>query len=67
MCIRDRVGVKVAVADAVEEVCRMADWITKASGGRGAVREVAEAVLKAKGLWEKVLAKLYSWEREDNL
>ena len=67
MPLLEEVGVKVAVADAVEEVRRMADWVTKASGGRGAVREVAEAVLKAKGLWKKVVAKLYSWEREDNL
>jgi len=67
MPLLEEVGVKVAVADAVEEVRRMADWVTKANGGRGAVREVAEAVLKAKGLWEKVLAKLYSWERDDNL
>jgi len=67
MPLLEEVGVKVAVADAVEEVRRMADWVTKANGGRGAVREVAEAVLKAKGLWEKVLAKLYSWERKDNL
>jgi len=67
MPLLEEVGVKVAVADAVEEVRRMADWVTRANGGRGAVREVAEAVLKAKGLWKKVVAKLYSWERENNL
>ena len=48
-------GVGIAVADAHEEVRRHADWITRARGGHGAVREVAEAILKAKGLWTKVL------------
>jgi len=61
------VGVKVAVSDATEEVRRAADWVTKRPGGRGAVREVAEALLAAKDLWRRVLEKLHDERREDDL
>jgi 3-deoxy-D-manno-octulosonate 8-phosphate phosphatase (KDO 8-P phosphatase) len=50
-----RAGVGIAVADASDEVRDRADWVTRAAGGRGAVREVAEAILKAKGLWAQCL------------
>jgi len=38
----------VAVADASPELKREADYITEAPGGRGAVREVVELVLRTK-------------------
>ena len=47
-----QVGVAMAVADAHDLVQRHADLVTTARGGQGAVREVCEAILKAKGLWE---------------
>lgn len=50
-----RAGISVAVADAAEEVKSRADIITRARGGQGAVREICEAILKAKGLWDKAL------------
>lgn len=53
MMRRARLG--IAVADAVEDVRRHADWVTNARGGHGAVREVVEAILKAKGLWAEVV------------
>lgn len=43
-------GVRVAVADAVEAVRQTADWITQSNGGCGAVREVADILLEAKGI-----------------
>lgn len=49
-------GIRVAVADAVAEVRQAADWVTKASGGAGAVREVAEQVLRSQGRWEEAVA-----------
>jgi 3-deoxy-D-manno-octulosonate 8-phosphate phosphatase (KDO 8-P phosphatase) len=52
-----KVGLSVAVADAHETVLEHADMVTAAKGGAGAVREVCEAILKAQGLWEKVLAR----------
>lgn len=45
-----RAELLVAPADAHAEVRRRADWVTDARGGRGAVREVAEALLEARGL-----------------
>jgi len=53
-----RVGLPVAVADAVPDVLEHAAYITSARGGYGAVREVAEMILKAQGKWEKLLSKI---------
>lgn len=53
-----RVGFPVAVADAVDEVREAAAYVTKARGGYGAVREVAELILKTQGKWEKILEKI---------
>ena len=50
-----RAGLKVAVADAVPEVLAEADWVTAAPGGRGAVREVCTAILKARGVWQRLV------------
>lgn len=44
--VMKKVGFPVAVADAVEEVKNIAKYITKTPGGRGAVREVIEMILK---------------------
>ena len=53
--IMKRVGLSIAVADASPEVRSAADLVTEARGGRGAVREVAERLLKAAGKWDAVL------------
>lgn len=53
-----RVGFPVAVGDAVDDVREHAVYVTKARGGYGAVREVAELILKAQGKWEKILSKI---------
>jgi len=50
-----QVGLSIAVADAHELVRDYSDWITSAPGGRGAVREVCDALLKARDLWEKLV------------
>lgn len=52
-------GVRVAVADAAPELQALADWVTRAGGGRGAIREVVETVLRAQGRWEEVLEQYY--------
>ena len=51
--VLSRAGLAVAPADAVPAVRRAARWVTRLPGGRGAVREVLEAVLRAHGLWER--------------
>lgn len=45
----------VAPANARLEVRRLAGWVTRAEGGRGAVRELCEAILRAKGRWGGIL------------
>lgn len=52
-----RVGFSAAVADAAEDVKKCADYVTIRKGGRGAVREVCEVILKAKGEWTDVAKK----------
>ena len=52
-----RVGLGVAVADAAAEVRAHAHWVTSTNGGRGAVREVIEMVLKAKNRWDDLIRK----------
>jgi 3-deoxy-D-manno-octulosonate 8-phosphate phosphatase (KDO 8-P phosphatase) len=54
-----RVGLAIAVANAAEEVKGEAQWVTSREGGRGAVREAVEMILKRDGKWEKVLADLF--------
>jgi 3-deoxy-D-manno-octulosonate 8-phosphate phosphatase (KDO 8-P phosphatase) len=51
-----RAGVAVAVANAVAEARAAADYVTRASGGHGAVREVVELILKAQDKWARVVA-----------
>ncbi|MFO7751052.1 MAG: HAD hydrolase family protein [Desulfobacteraceae bacterium] len=48
-------GLAVAVPDAPREVKERADMVTTARGGEGAVREVCETILKARGMWEKAI------------
>lgn len=49
--VMERVGLPIAVANAVDEIKAVARWTTTRAGGHGAVREVVEALLKARGEW----------------
>ncbi|MEW6079339.1 MAG: HAD hydrolase family protein [Thermodesulfobacteriota bacterium] len=51
-----KVGLPIAVANAHPEVIRVAAMVTTAEGGRGAVREVCENLLRSQGLWQQALA-----------
>lgn len=53
--ILKRVGLSVAVADATDETKAEAMIITKNCGGRGAVREICDLILKSKGKWEELI------------
>lgn len=55
--IMRRVGLSFAPANARMEVKRAATAVTEASGGSGAVREVIESLLQARGCWEEILKK----------
>ncbi|HUT53927.1 MAG TPA: HAD-IIIA family hydrolase [bacterium] len=54
-----RVGLSMAPADAIDEVKKIVDWIASVPGGRGAVREAAELILKARGQWEEISKPYY--------
>jgi 3-deoxy-D-manno-octulosonate 8-phosphate phosphatase (KDO 8-P phosphatase) len=56
-----RVGFGVAVADACSEARGVAAYVTEHAGGRGAVREVCETILKVQGRWAEVAAR-YEFE-----
>ncbi len=56
LCLMKRVGLPVAVFNAVSEIKQAASYITVALGGKGAVREVAELILKSQGKWQEALA-----------
>lgn len=51
-------GLPACPADAVAEVRQAASFVAQSPGGRGAVRELIELVLKAKGLWEDALERM---------
>jgi YrbI family 3-deoxy-D-manno-octulosonate 8-phosphate phosphatase len=48
-------GLGVAVADACAEAQQAAAYVTRAPGGRGAVREVIELLLRAQGRWQSLV------------
>lgn len=54
-----RVGLSVAVADATEETKAEAMLVTKNKGGRGAVREICDLILKSNGKWKELLDEYY--------
>ena len=55
LALRAAAGFFAAPANAVAEVKARADLVTRASGGAGAVRELGEALLRAKGRWQAIL------------
>jgi 3-deoxy-D-manno-octulosonate 8-phosphate phosphatase (KDO 8-P phosphatase) len=50
-------GFSAAVANAVVEIKQAADYVTKKSGGQGAVREIIEYILKKTGKWNAIVKK----------
>jgi len=55
LAVLRRVGVPAVVANATEEVRRLAVWQGSCSGGHGAVREFCEAILRARGEWDHLV------------
>lgn len=50
-----RVGFSATVADAVPELIETVDYVTRRSGGNGAVREICDLIIEAKGLYRELL------------
>lgn len=55
-----KVGLAVSVPNAVREVKNEVHYVTKRKGGRGAVREVIDIILKAHGVWDEVMKRYYT-------
>ncbi|HYF39599.1 MAG TPA: HAD hydrolase family protein [Gemmatimonadales bacterium] len=55
-----RVGLPIAVSNAVTEVKQVAAYVTRAAGGHGAVREVVETLLRARGQWADILERYFT-------
>ncbi len=55
-----RVGLSIAVANAVDEARAVAAYVTRASGGHGAVREIIDGLLKARGVWSEMLERYFT-------
>jgi 3-deoxy-D-manno-octulosonate 8-phosphate phosphatase (KDO 8-P phosphatase) len=52
-------GLSVAPADAAPEARQAAHYVTERQGGRGAVREMIDLVLRAKGMWDGVIERCF--------
>ena len=64
--ILQRVGFAVTVADAVEEVKPTVHYVCRRPGGRGAVREVCDLILKEAGYWPEVTARYFATTAHSN-
>lgn len=64
LAVLSRVGLAAAPADAVDEVRACAHWVSRQSGGRGAVRELVELVLRAQQRWDGIIASYRSEGRQ---
>lgn len=49
------VGMSASVADAGDDVKKVADYVTKSAGGKGAIRELIEMILKSQKRWNELL------------
>ncbi|MCJ7601249.1 MAG: HAD hydrolase family protein, partial [Desulfobulbaceae bacterium] len=55
LALLTRVGFSATVADAVPEVIEVVDYVARRPGGNGAVREVCDLIIDAKGLYRELL------------
>ncbi len=58
-------GLSAAPADAASEVLAAVDFVTGAAGGQGAVRELVERLLTARGDWPRLVAGFTAARRSD--
>jgi 3-deoxy-D-manno-octulosonate 8-phosphate phosphatase (KDO 8-P phosphatase) len=54
--VLNRVGLAVVPGDGTADTKKSADFVTKAAGGNGAIREIVEMILKAQNKWKLVIA-----------
>lgn len=56
LSVLKRVGLSVSVPNGVGEVKRLVDYVTSNEGGKGAVREMVELILKAQNKWKNIIS-----------
>lgn len=54
--VMNRANLAVAVGDGVAEAKAAADYVTRAPGGNGAIREIVEMILRAQNKWKLVVS-----------
>ncbi len=54
-----RVGLAVCPPNAMDEVRELAHFVTRKNGGRGAVREVCDLLIEARGKWEETVGRYF--------
>ena len=54
LVVRQQVGLLITPADAARPLRRQADLVLRSSGGQGAVRELAQRILRARGEWAEL-------------
>jgi 3-deoxy-D-manno-octulosonate 8-phosphate phosphatase (KDO 8-P phosphatase) len=59
LSVMRKVGLAIAVADADESVRAIAHVITRSPGGKGAVREICETILKIQGKWDGLVNQIF--------
>lgn len=52
-----RAGFSAAPPDSLPEVLAVADFVSSCKGGKGAVREMCDLILKGRGFWDQVVAR----------
>ncbi len=52
-----RVKFAASPADGLVEARNVAHYVTTSAGGRGAVREVCDLILKGRGFWEEIMSR----------
>ncbi len=62
ICVLKQVGLPCSPADAVEETMKHAEFVTTKNGGRGAVRELCDFILKSTGKYEKIVSSIVNKE-----
>ena len=60
ICVLMKIGLSCAPADAVQEVIETAEFISSKNGGRGAIREMCDFILKSTGKYDLIMEKFFN-------
>lgn len=60
ICVLKKIGLSCAPADAIQEVIETAEFISSKNGGRGAIREMCDFILKSTGKYDLIMEKFFN-------